>query len=231
MHGHSNSTCHLWSNIFSLGYHIWILDEVEGYSFNGLFGQYVIVLPKQDMVIAVFAASENLFTDGRTMSLVKKYFVDCELSDIPLKRSKLSLKLLHQALSHLKYRDSSSVARKLFIFKNRSPIASDMIQFLAPYFDRELPCDIQGGFLPFVLQLSHSNYESDVKAFKISRHMSGILITLIQEDGTSEAVFGLGEPKKSIIDFRGEVHTVYAQAKLKYTEDDVPVLVCEMNFV
>lgn len=69
------------------GYQIWIHNTItNAFQFNGLFGQYVMVIPKHDIVIAMTSGSTNLLPQGSTIDIVTKYFND----DIKLNVAALS---------------------------------------------------------------------------------------------------------------------------------------------
>lgn len=44
------------------GYQLWPHSADHTYMFNGMFGQYVVVAPDLDLVLAVNAGAGNLFT-------------------------------------------------------------------------------------------------------------------------------------------------------------------------
>lgn len=58
----------------SYGYQLWIDEKNGSYNFNGAFGQYVIVMPEFDAVIAVFSGNTNLFSQNELLSLVYGLF-------------------------------------------------------------------------------------------------------------------------------------------------------------
>ena len=84
------------------GYQIWSFGAKGAYQFNGMLGQYVIVLPERDMVIAMTGGSPSLFAD-ETCLIVEKYFGDAAkgLSDDPLPNDIRALRSLRNALGNL----------------------------------------------------------------------------------------------------------------------------------
>ena len=84
------------------GYQIWSFGAKGAYQFNGMLGQYVIVLPERDMVIAMTGGSPSLFADETCLS-VEKYFGDAAKgrSDDPLPNDIRALRSLRNALGNL----------------------------------------------------------------------------------------------------------------------------------
>lgn len=73
----------------------------DGYQFNGVFGQYVVVLPEQDMVIAVTSGNEKLFED-RTLRHIHDCFCQRDsLSETPLPVNMSDLRQLRKELEGL----------------------------------------------------------------------------------------------------------------------------------
>ncbi len=69
------------------GYQMWPRSADGLYMFNGMFGQYVVIVPGQQMVIAVNAGAGHLFTQSRSDLAVQRFLkdvqntTDAELSD------------------------------------------------------------------------------------------------------------------------------------------------------
>ena len=66
------------------------------YHFNGVFGQYVVVIPEKEMVIALTSGSQSLFIDA-SAGIIKEYFGDCTpeaVSDKPFPANPRALRQL-----------------------------------------------------------------------------------------------------------------------------------------
>ena len=55
------------------GYQLWPHSADHTYMFNGMFGQYVVVAPDLDLVLAVNAGAGNLFTRSRSYTAVREF--------------------------------------------------------------------------------------------------------------------------------------------------------------
>lgn len=58
---------------FGYGYQIWMNPIEQAYQFNGAFGQYVVVIPRYDMVLAIYSGSAQLFADGSLLDIIKGF--------------------------------------------------------------------------------------------------------------------------------------------------------------
>ncbi len=85
------------------GYQMWPRSSDKIYMFNGMFGQYVVIAPVLDLVIAVNAGSGHLFTQSRSDLAMQQFLKEvqdtapCGLSDEHAAESLL------YTLSHLSF--------------------------------------------------------------------------------------------------------------------------------
>ena len=84
------------------GYGLWSFPVPGAYQFNGVFGQYVVVLPHLDAVVAVTSGSQNFVSDD-TASIIAEYFAPdaAGFHDAPLPQNLRALRNLKGTTSHL----------------------------------------------------------------------------------------------------------------------------------
>ena len=86
------------------GYQLWTHSEDSSFLFNGMFGQYVVMLPSLDMVIVINAGSANLFTHGPTYSAIAQLGAAINAAEgAPLPNQSADNAALAFTLSHLQY--------------------------------------------------------------------------------------------------------------------------------
>lgn len=56
------------------GYQVWLCPFDGAYQFNGAYGQYVVILPEQDMVIAILSGERNMFATGGVIAEIGRSF-------------------------------------------------------------------------------------------------------------------------------------------------------------
>ena len=66
------------------GYQLWPHSADHTYMFNGMFGQYVVVAPDLDLVLAVNAGAGNLFTRSRSYTAVREFLKAVARAPAPL---------------------------------------------------------------------------------------------------------------------------------------------------
>lgn len=217
------------------GYQIWSFGAKGAYQFNGMLGQYVIVLPERDMVIAMTGGSPSLFAD-ETCLIVEKYFGDAAkgLSDDPLPNNIHALRSLRNALGNLyairetapkpkRLSTWSRVWRRVFPEKQTVPTVPPELRKLN---GRQYQLESSSAALmPLILQGTTNNFGANIS--KISMEFSPGECRLIVEDGaeTNFIVAGMdGTPRKGCVTLNGEVYAVGSTARLTTDEDDRPVL-------
>ena len=217
------------------GYQIWSFGAKGAYQFNGMLGQYVIVLPERDMVIAMTGGSPSLFAD-ETCLIVEKYFGDAAkgLSDDPLPNDIHALRSLRNALGNLyairetapkpkRLSTWSRVWRRVFPEKQVVPTVPPELRKLN---GRQYQLESSSAALmPLILQGTTNNFGANIS--KISMEFSPGECRLIVEDGaeTNLIVAGMdGTPRKGCVTLNGEIYAVGSTARLTTDEDDRPVL-------
>ena len=217
------------------GYQIWSFGAKGAYQFNGMLGQYVIVLPERDMVIAMTGGSPSLFAD-ETCLIVEKYFGDAAkgLSDDPLPNDIRALRSLRNALGNLyairetapkpkRLSTWARVWRRVFPEKQIVPTAPPELR---KHNGRQYQLESSSAALmPLILQGTTNNFGANIS--KISMEFSPGECRLIVEDGaeTNLIVAGMdGTPRKGCVTLNGEIYAVGSTARLTTDEDDRPVL-------
>ena len=217
------------------GYQIWSFGAKGAYQFNGMLGQYVIVLPERDMVLALTSGSPSLFAD-ETCHIVEKYFGDGakELSDGPLPNDIRALRSLRSALGNLyairetapKPKHVSTLTRmwrRVFPEKQEVPtVPPELRKWNGCQYQLE---NSSAALMPLILQGTTNNFGANIS--RIGMEFSPGECRLIVEDGaeTNLIVAGMdGIPRKGCITLNGEVYAIGSTARLTTDEDDRPVL-------
>lgn len=135
------------------GYQIWMSDDEGDYQFNGAFGQYVLVFPKYETVIAMYSGSSNLFVNGGLSGMVHELL--SSFADEPLAADNEAYASLKSTLNSLEY--SPSYPRYLGTdaeeFERIAYRLDGREYFAGPN---------TGGLFPQTLQAVHSNMTDSV---------------------------------------------------------------------
>ena len=223
------------------GYQVWNFSAKDAYQYNGVFGQYVIVLPQRDMVVAITSGSQNLFSDV-SLEIVEKYFGDSAqgISDHPLPRNIRALRSLKNRLDSLyavgetapkpeNYNPFSHFFQKFF-----HGAKADRLPLLAAGINRrEYRLESSHGtLLPLILQCVTNNFSGGVT--RVSFAFEPDLCRITMFDGADENVIlaGLdGIPRRCEVALNGDVYTVGTTAKLTTDEEDRTILILYISYI
>lgn len=152
------------------GYQIW-LNGKDAYQFNGAFGQYVIVMPRYDAVIALFSGSAKLFAEGTLNSLVRACFFSAGDALAP---NPSALASLERKLAMLRHPSG-------FAHNNLEADSKEFLHICDLLCGREYRLSNNtGGLFPLGLQAVHGNYTpgADLLRFEITQH--GLTLTMYE---------------------------------------------------
>ena len=155
------------------GYQIWMSDEEGAFQFNGAFGQYVLVFPKYDAVIAMYSGSASLFAHVGLSERVKQ-LLDT-FKDEALQENGQAGASLKKCLDGLTY--SPSYPDELGMDKEefeRIAYRLDGKEYLAGA--------NTGGFFPQTLQVVHGNMTDSVSMFRFAKRGDDIILYIYEKD-------------------------------------------------
>lgn len=227
------------------GYHIWIGKNGSSYHFNGMFGQYVAVFPRYDVVVALFAGSQNLMPQGSGLELIHRFF-DSEgfYSDVPLPKNVRALKGLVRTMKGL-------TLQKKEVMPRRSHTPNGVLKMLTRrlFPERETEKKLTaverrydgaefllqksfGSLLPLVLQGVHGNFTGGMEKIRID-NAPGCCTVTITEGGQENVVRAGtdGNPRYSEISCNEEQYMVGSMARWTTDEDDRDVLKAYISFI
>lgn len=224
------------------GYQIWMCAMEGAFNFNGVFGQYVLVVPKYDFVIAITAGNQNLFPGGSTLELIYRYFnQDAVFGKQPLPRNKGAQKTLEQTCKSLVFLQSAVMPKTEksvpFIQLLRKYLRKDNRNLLSKaqqsHNGKEYVLEKSfGALLPLVLQGVHANFTSGIERVKLM-FINGVCnVTFTEDKNTNTISAGLdGTPRYSKVNINGEIYVVGSMARWTTDEDDHDVLKLFISFI
>ncbi len=222
------------------GYQLWNFPVPGAYQFNGVFGQYVVVLPHLDAVVAVTSGSQNFVSDDGS-AIIAEYFAEgaAGFHDEPLAPNLHALRKLKDTTAHLyslpEMAPPPPQQRKPLDFLpwRRRP-EPPALPPLPPEADeleglRFVLADNEfGALMPLILGAFTNNTPPVLRAVSFS--FSPGMCHLTFEDskgGVTQLNAGLGpecEACRADLVICEEAYPTGAWAKLTHDEDDRPVL-------
>lgn len=216
-------------DVFGYGYQVWTADS--GYMFNGMFGQYVIVFPKTNTVVALNSGSNNMFADPALYELMEKYFVKGRAKKLlPLSRSCLNrLRRLEHSLEYdsLVLEESKWQSAVSSILPKGSQIPKEALELDKKIYDIFHP---SAALLPVMVQCMQNNYSDGIS--QISFALNGALLNISFTSGntTYEIPMGFSQYADSELSMNGEIFSVSSKCCFKTDEDDRLVLKISICF-
>ena len=224
------------------GYQLWDFNAEGAYQFNGVFGQYVIVLPKQDMVVAITSGSQELFKDDSCL-LVEKYFGDHpvrELSDKPLTNNIIALRSLRKTISGLQVINLKppKIESKNPIYKLADKILEEReekqaAELIARLNGKQYRLEKSfGKLMPLILEGVTNNFSRGISQIAVAFGDGTARIALKDGEDVNLIEAGMdGEPRKGTVRINGDPYAVGSSARLTCDEDGRPVLKLYISFL
>ena len=224
------------------GYHVWDFPIEGAYQFNGVFGQYVVVIPGADMVLALTSGSQGLFIDA-TAPIIRNYFGDDrELSQKALPENRKAYCSLTETCA------SFALLPGMMPEKPPSPSFWQRVRgffFPAPKRDTALHPgaaalngktflleNAYGTLFPFILSAERGRFSEPFRKVSLSFEPGCCSLVFAAEKETWTVRAGMdGEPRLCDLDFGGEIYTVGSLAKLTHDEDGRTVLKLSISFL
>lgn len=216
------------------GYHFWVDEKMQAFLASGMFGQYIIVFPKLDIVLTFTSGNPNLFAASATYTVVEKFFTKLTLEDT-LPAAPLELASLQKITKNLAFQksivlDDTSPKRATAKSKRERLLKEEQIKTFCGT-TWKFP-ENRGGLLPAIAQCMNFNMSAGVKAIRFEE-IEGAL-TLFWEEGENTLSFPIGfdKPAKGTANIRNQNFIISTKGEIAYDEDNftvLKVLVCPLE--
>ncbi|MEG2499566.1 MAG: serine hydrolase [Oscillospiraceae bacterium] len=217
------------------GYQLWPNSAQNYYMFNGMFGQYVVVFPTSELIVAINAGNGHLFTKSFALDTICRHFVLSALNISPCEKDDASAKKLRFTLDNLKFGEpvpeyidvKSHWYDNLFkIFKKPQPlpIITLPIQAKMLYNKKLLFENRANGILPIILQVMCDSYGKGINSIEFAEENAHFIMKWSEGGETLNIPLGFTDYEKSIIKINGTSWHIAAKAEFKKDEDDCNVL-------
>lgn len=212
---------------FGYGYQIWTAEE--GYMFNGMFGQYVIVFPEQNTVIAMTSGNDRIFAEKPLYDIFAKYFVKGKArKSLPLSRQALAkLRKMEKSLEYGKKITDESIGVKMqnMFFADRMPEQAKKLDGVSYRIAQP-----SAAVMPLMLQCLQGNYSTGIKEIKFEIEDGIFYFTILNQTETRKMPVGFGDYIEAEEIFGGEKYITATKGEFKTDEDDNLVLKITMCF-
>ncbi len=208
------------------GYLTWICPSDGAYQFYGAFGQSIMVIPKQDVVVAMTGGSNRLFPQNTIMKLVNDYFGSQDFC---------SGKALSPNIT-----DQSSLARLLNSlqiggiekFAGAESAGAQPTGKISEYAGTFNLRKTTGSLLPHVIQAVHNDYSKGISSIGLDLSDSEGVVEITECEDKNKVRIGLdGTPRYSDVAVRGEIYTVGSTGVWEKDSKGLDVLNLRITFI
>ena len=211
------------------GYHIWTRKRDGMYHFNGMFGQYAIVIPKHNIVIAYNSGCANFSNKSHALSCVDKYFADVEYFADKLPPSPKEYKKLLTGLGNLRYDKPFDTYKMNFFEKIKGKYIEytnlDKLQKFVNFYTGEYEFeDNILGLLPFVVQCTNSNLGKGLKNICFEMSENHAVIKWTEDENIYDIYIKHGISKEFVIDYNGEKFLCATTSNIHRNKEGLVVL-------
>lgn len=223
------------------GYQLWDFPIPGAYHFNGVFGQYVVVIPEKEMVIALTSGSQSLFIDA-SAGIIKDYFGGSQqaVSEKPFPANPRALRRLQKTEDSFRLFPQKAAPQD-----GLQKIKAVWGKFLCKQPEQKLPQALEeldrktyrmeksfGSLMPFILQGVHNNFCGGVEEFGFRFAGSFCTVTVKEGADVNHIRAGLdGMPRYSTLTINGEDYEAGSTAELRTDEDGRTVIKLFISFI
>ncbi len=235
----------LFDDTIGYGYQCWVDTANDCYTMNGIFGQYVTVFPKKDIVVVTTAGSSRLFLDSDLYRAITSHFskVSDELSAFsPNPAANARLERILNSLNFRKKAIAPPVSliplrrkdRQKRTFLWQSPPCSTL-----DFCDiKNLFCDITWdfqpnyhGLLPMIIQTMNNEFSSGLKNIHLSIKKDQLILHWRENDVEFLIPVGFSSSPECVINTKSESFHVASRATIHTEYDETTSLLIELYFL
>lgn len=226
---------------YGYGYQFWSFEKT-GYQFSGMFGQRVVVLPRRDMVIAITAGSQEIFTD-RIAKITASYFGEGapEYGDGPIVAKPGAHRSLRKVLESLEAfpeygspaEEKITLREKLFFASRSQALEGGIRRLDGKRYRLEKTSGAQASLLPMLISCLTNNFPFTPSEAEFHLTREEVKVMFTGPGGEKACIFaGLdGTPRTLSLTLNGEPFWVGASARLALDEDSRLVLKICLSFL
>lgn len=210
---------------FDYGYQMWSGREYESFLLNGMFGQNVLGIKKNGIIIVCNGGNDELFQQSGFFDKVQKYFSALD-TDRPLKPNIKNWVLLRSELKKISKTGVTAVKNPFLRLKNKF--------FLNTVSGSEYLLTsknaVSASLLPVMLRIVQNNYAEGIEKISFLFEEDTLHTDFYTPFGKYRVSAGISAPVYGTLDFCGEEYTVGAFARAGKNEDGIWVITLKLAF-
>lgn len=205
------------------GYQVWINERQGAYQFMGAFGQYVVVFPQEEIVIALYSGSTRLFAQGTLMKAFGALLDSA--APCPLPRDEAQVQALGSYAAQLQLNADDALDNT-----SSDPAVFDKIARQLDgreYMLEENICSV----FPLVIQSVHSNYTSGVFFLRLERKRGKLSLVLYEKTDCNRIPLSSEGYEHCEVVLQGEEQPAAVRTQWRLDRDGAIVLRASISYV
>ena len=219
------------------GYQLWKLPIINSYQFSGVFGQYVIIVPKYNIVMAITGGNTNIYPESFLLNLLnEKFFNHKEIfHNNTLPKNIINHTSLIKTSTSLYTIKEDHIIKKAerkalnYPINNRETLLRQEILYNNNYYNINKN---NASLLPVILQCIHGNFTNGIN--NISFSFNRAVCTISIQEGKYINSIKLGKNGNYIysdINVNGEYYKVAGTYTWSLDKKSNNVLICNIPFI
>lgn len=225
------------------GYQLWPRTADGVYMFNGMFGQYVVMAPDLDLVVAVNAGAGHLFTRSKSYAAVRAFLSALRAGEAGPWPAGEGEKRLAFTLESLRFGRPAPAYAPPARAGLWARLRAALLRWLAPAQqpgEEQLAAEALAGraweiekndkgLLPVVLSIMNDWYTKGVERVSFRRQADGLWMDWAESGAVQAVPLGFAAPAPFVLDAGGNRFAAAASARFVYDEDGRPVLKVQVD--
>ncbi len=223
------------------GYQMWVDPETGYPTMNGMFGQYVALIPLLNICLVMTAGCPRLLQQSPTFQLLRRYFYTISALPSTLPANPKALASLRRTVSSLHFRRPAAMPNPPALRVQKPGMARAVRWNSRPLHQ---PCPAEewreftgstwkfsqnrAGLLPVIVQAMNNNFSSGISALRIEKTQEGLLLFWEENEYTQCLPVGLGRYLDGQIRMGEESFLTACQAEFRPDEDGNAVMCVEL---
>lgn len=217
---------------YDYGYQIWVSRQRDAFLFNGMYGQNVLGLRPEKILIVVNSGNDEFFQQSSFFDLVEKYFPAVPKTDKPMSVDRRAVSLIKAAVG--KPVSVKPDLPDVGWFPHIRPAAVDRSKF-CEWLDGKILLAGKGeaasvGLLPLLAQLVQNNFTKGLKSIVFRMIEDTLQLTVNENDESHHLLIGFDKPLINNLKIHGEPYRVAVRGQLTADDDGNPVLKIRLSF-
>ena len=216
---------------FNYGYQLWVARSSHDFLFNGMLGQNVLVLPQNNIVVAINAGNNELFQESPALAILRKHlshsFESVKPKLFPPMHLQKRIDSFYSTRARILPKAKKRGVAQFFGLRSRTPFDDSFSPLLTAKF---VFAENNQGILPLFVRAMQNNYQGGINSFEFKKDGESLILTVCEGEKDYVYKIGIYDYEFSDVDYNGEKYIVGALACLEAEENEALIYNVEFIF-